>query len=286
MKHSLKWTTRCSAATGDGWRPSAEVKARSRFGISPRIRGPLKTWRLWRNCSRARRSTKWEVSLRSSQPSVAESLWQSLQGRYPRDFSANNDSETAARVQEALERLRALRPEFGSSKCRSRDRPGSLGVECAVKNLDGPLAGSGRRPVSRDPTRTPPFRAAALRGVCQMKQERWSEAQADFDKAIELEPGKRDQLEPAGTLFGSVTARTEALESLSKAIELRPASPGFWEDRGRWHAARGPDGRCLWRILPGSGTDLRPHSRRDARIPLLSDHCQNGLRGRNRRTSI
>ncbi|MCX6575210.1 MAG: tetratricopeptide repeat protein [Candidatus Aminicenantes bacterium] len=81
---------------------------------------------------------------------------------------------------------------------------------------------------------SPKFAAAFYQlGVCYERQNQPAKALAEFQKAIELEPGNPDVFYNSGLLLFGLTRIDEALAHFEKALALRPDDAAYLEMAGR-----------------------------------------------------
>jgi TolB-like protein/tetratricopeptide (TPR) repeat protein len=108
----------------------------------------------------------------------------------------------------------------------------------------------------------------------------WNGAQADFDKALALEPGSSLAHRRVGLLFRSLGRQPEAIAATRKAVELDPLSSSAWSNLGaiylsnpdQFHEAREALDRAL-SINPESGLALHYLGV----LELLESHAQVAL---------
>jgi TolB-like protein/Tfp pilus assembly protein PilF len=108
----------------------------------------------------------------------------------------------------------------------------------------------------------------------------WSDAQADFEKALALEPGNATIQRRYGLLLGSLGRMNEAIAATRKAIELDPLSSAAWSNLGSMYLTdpnRFPEAReALDRALA-----INPESSfanfNLATLELLEGHAQEAL---------
>ncbi|MFC3117688.1 tetratricopeptide repeat protein [Jhaorihella thermophila] len=107
------------------------------------------------------------------------------------------------------------------------------------------------------------------RGISRERQDKWPEAEADFRKALELNPGQPQVLNYLGySLVEKKVKLDEALALIEKAVEARPDS-GYIVDSLGWVLFRlGRYDEAVGHMEKGSGTDAggpggdRPSGRR------------------------
>ncbi|MEO1239893.1 MAG: tetratricopeptide repeat protein, partial [Pseudomonadota bacterium] len=103
------------------------------------------------------------------------------------------------------------------------------------------------------------------RGITHEREDRWEEAEADFRKALELNPGQPQVLNYLGYSFVEMnTNMEEALELIEQAVEGRPDS-GFITDSLGW---------ALYRL--GRYDEAVVHMERAVELepvdPIINDH--------------
>lgn len=91
--------------------------------------------------------------------------------------------------------------------------------------------------------------AYSFRGRIHASSERWTEARADADRALELYPGDSNALRVRGTARGKEGDLAGAVDDVTRAIELDPqlATPSTLNELGLWYARLGQyDSALAW----------------------------------------
>jgi serine/threonine-protein kinase len=107
----------------------------------------------------------------------------------------------------------------------------------------------------------------------------WAGAQADFDKALTLDPGNSATQRRYGNLLWYLDRRPEAIVATRKAIELDPLSSGAWGNLGALLIANGqlPEARVALNRAIAINPESNLGNYHLGAVELLEGHAQEAL---------
>jgi len=147
-------------------------------------------------------------------------------------FNNRGNEDNWRRANTAYERAIALDPGFAPAYAGVATSKGSLADAHGDMAMMADALASAETAIRLSPGLPDGY---LPRGILRMIFKRnWSGAEADFDKALALNPGDSAVQIAHGRLMIALGRLPEAIAAARKGVELDPLSPGAWVDLGRY----------------------------------------------------